>query len=112
MYLSSPEATICSSWSTVGARSLPLKPPIVTTGSPVAMMMPAVVCEPVAADEVLRRALVGLQVGDVLVADAAAALLPPPDGMPPPPPGPPALTLAGPAVTLLPFSERPAVARL
>jgi len=34
---------------TVGAGSLPLKPPIVITALPVAMMIGAVVCEPPAA---------------------------------------------------------------
>ena len=48
-YFSSPSATIFASWLTVGAGSWPLKPPMVTTGSPVSMMICAVVCEPTAA---------------------------------------------------------------
>ena len=40
---------MAASWATVGVGSAPLKPPIVTTGSPEAMMMPAVVWEPLAA---------------------------------------------------------------
>ena len=57
-------ATILASWLTVGAGSLPLKPPIVTTARPVWMMIGAVVCEPVAASRYLARTLVGLEVGD------------------------------------------------
>ena len=48
-YFSWPLATIGASCATVGAGSWPVKPPIVTTGLPVAMMIEAVACEPVAA---------------------------------------------------------------
>ena len=48
-YFRSPSATSFASWLTVGAGSWPLKPPIVTTGSPVSMMICDVVCEPTAA---------------------------------------------------------------
>jgi hypothetical protein len=47
--LSCPLLTIAASWVTVGAGSDPVKPPIVSTGLPVAMMIDAVLWVPVAA---------------------------------------------------------------
>src|SRR3954465_7618640 len=92
-YFSCPLLTIAASWETVGAGSPPLKPPIVTTGLPVAMMIGAALPDPEVATRYLAEPW---GAGRYWIGAVGAVLWSPPKP-------PRASADVGPAVTLLPF---------
>src|SRR3954454_22213153 len=105
-YSSAPLRTIAASCATVGARSPPLKPPIVTTGLPVAMMIGAALPEPDTATRYFAEPWWASRYWiSALDAEPWSPRIPPPK----PALGPPEDAEAGPARTLLPFSARPEV---
>src|SRR3954470_4186987 len=81
-YFNSPFLTISASCVTVGVLSLPLKPPIVTTGSPVAMMIDAVVCDPVAATRYFAEPWLASRYLMTSVLTEPPPMAPPPGGVP------------------------------
>src|SRR4051812_48982723 len=100
-YSSAPLRTIAASCATVGAGSPPLKPPIVTTGLPVAMMIGAALPEP---DTATRYFAEPWWASRYRMSAVEVA----PWSSPMPPPGPPKADAdAGPARGLLPLSARP-----
>src|SRR4051795_114843 len=118
-YSNWPLRTIAASCATVGVGSPPLKPPMVTTGSPVAMMIGAALPEPDTATRYFAdpRWASRYRISAVET-EPWSSPKPPPEPLgaavpeaPEAAPGKPkAAADAGPARTLLPLSARPDVA--